>query len=946
MESTDQPTITMEGGPEDAEPVDLSGTTSLGREPTNVVVVDYPGASREHAQIVEAEDGFRLRDLNSTNGTFVNDRRVRDREHLLKDGDRIRLGAGEVTLVFRHPVTVEPEAEPDAEKPPPERPAPVQPTVEQPPVEEAAPEEAIEAAAPSEPPKAGVAGLIQRLGLEARLRLRRAPKAPEEAGPLSPMEETAPQVALSPRDRVSRAYRDLREDISLRQRKRTIAMSLEGSVARVVVVEGTEVVAWGAADPREGDPFEDEPAAGQMAEVQPEAASVEEPIPEEIGDHTNEEQPSVEELPQEENSPIQEEAGEQTSEEQPSADEVPHEEHSPSPEDAQHHIPRTIGALLRELRAKRARLVTDLPLYIPLVRHFRLPQLKRRFLDSVVMSEVTGAIPFAQEEVDIKWQIIKSDTGSSAMAIAVQKGVVDAHVQRMKEAGKGPSSTYSQAAALGLAAGVPDAMIVHLAENRESVVLVRGGVPQAVLQVAGTEGGDTSLDKAEAMARAVEQMEGYDQTLGASAGDERLPLVLTGEVPGDGRLEEDLRQMLDREVLPLSPPLDWPEGFPVAEYATSVGLALLDSGRRRWWRRASVHSVPAASVHSVPALSLLSERHLPAPLPVRAIVLFAALAAFALAAFTLTPTVEAKRTDADADLVKQEVVGEKAREHGINVRRATNLQQESTDVRHLTLEMKTKLDGLRAEIEELGEWFEKIETITIKTRPSNVTVFNLAPKADKFTLTGRAQTFEDAVQYASNIRNHGTRFFYEVGAASSTDDIEVSPEAQAIPAESLAAATLIGLTTADSPGAEEGSMLVAWSPSTSTDATLQRLFRSTSLDGPFSLLATFADNTTDSYTDTGLSDATAYFYVIEARAGLFSEVSVQQVGSAGAPLVLGSATSLGDLGLLAGLGAPAQPARPSGDAVGGTGLDFVIRAVAQAPPVLESEEGSEEGSAE
>ena len=938
MESTDQPTIVIEGGPEDAEPVDLSGTTSLGREPTNDDVVDYPGASREHAQIVEAEDGFRLRDLNSTNGTFVNDRRVRDREHLLKDGDRIRLGASEVTLVFRHPVTVEPEAEPEAEMPAPSRPAPVQPTVEQPPVEEAAPEEAIEAAAPLEPPKAGVAGLIQRLGLEARLRLRRAPKAPEEAGPLSPMEEAAPQVALSPRARVSRAYRDLRGDIALRRRRRTIAMSLEGSVARVVVVEGTEVVAWGAADPREGDPFEDEPAADQLAEVQPEAASVEEPIPEEVGDHTNEEQPSVEELPQEENSPILEEAGEQTSEEQPSADEVPHEEHSPSPEDAQHHIPRTIGALLRELRAKRARLVTDLPLYIPLVRHLRLPQLKRRFLVSVVMSEVTGAIPFAQEEVDIKWQIIKSDTGSSAMAIAVQKGVVDAHVQRMKEAGKGPSSTYSQAAALGLAAGVPDAMIVHLAENRESVVLVRGGVPQAVLQVAGTEGGDTSLDKAEAMARAVEQMEGYDQTLGASAGDERLPLVLTGEVPGDGRLEEDLRQMLDREVLPLSPPLDWPEGFPVAEYATGVGLALLDRGRRRWWRRASDHSVPA--------LSLLSERHLPAPLPVRAIAVFAALAAFALAAFILTPTVEAKRTDADANLLKQEAVDDSAREHRLNVMRARKLQQDSTDVRHLTLEMKTKFNGLRAEIEELGEWFEKIETITIKTRPSNVIVSNLAPKADKFTLTGRAQTFEDTVQYASNIRNHGTRFFYEVGAASSTDDGEVSPEAQAIPAKSLAAAMLIGLTTADSPGAEEGSMLVAWSPSTSTDATLQRLFRSTSLDGPFSLLATFADNTTDSYTDTGLSDATAYFYVIEARAGLFIEVSVQQVGSAGAPLVLGSATSLGDLGLLAGLGAPTQPVRPSGDAVGGTGLDFVIRAVAQAPPVLESEEGSEEGSAE
>ena len=58
-------------------------------------------------------------------------------------------------------------------------------------------------------------------------------------------------------------------------------------------------------------------------------------------------------------------------------------------------------------------------------------------------------------------------------------------------------------------------------------------------------------------------------------------------------------------------------------------------------------------------------------------------------------------------------------------------------------------------MEELGAWFEKIETITEKTRPPNISVTNLSPKGDEFTLTGRAPALDDAIRYAINIRNSG-----------------------------------------------------------------------------------------------------------------------------------------------------------------------------------------------
>ena len=69
--------------------------------------------------------------------------------------------------------------------------------------------------------------------------------------------------------------------------------------------------------------------------------------------------------------------------------------------------------------------------------------------------------------------------------------------------------------------------------------------------------------------------------------------------------------------------------------------------------------------------------------------------------------------------------------------------------------MKSRLAGLAMEMEELGAWFEKIETITEKTRPPNISVTNLSPKGDEFTLTGRAPALDDAIRYAINIRNSG-----------------------------------------------------------------------------------------------------------------------------------------------------------------------------------------------
>ena len=66
----------------------------LGRDSAADITLDDPGVSRRHAEIRVTHDGphlvMGLRDLGSTNGTYVNGERIASQR--LSDGDRVTVG--------------------------------------------------------------------------------------------------------------------------------------------------------------------------------------------------------------------------------------------------------------------------------------------------------------------------------------------------------------------------------------------------------------------------------------------------------------------------------------------------------------------------------------------------------------------------------------------------------------------------------------------------------------------------------------------------------------------------------------------------------------------------------------------------------------------------------------------------------------------------------------
>jgi transcriptional regulator with GAF, ATPase, and Fis domain len=81
---------------------------TFGRDASNTIGFPDPALSRRHCTFSRATEGWNLRDLGSSNGTFVNGIQITD--HALSDGDRIGLGDS-VLLYVRASAAAQPRVE-------------------------------------------------------------------------------------------------------------------------------------------------------------------------------------------------------------------------------------------------------------------------------------------------------------------------------------------------------------------------------------------------------------------------------------------------------------------------------------------------------------------------------------------------------------------------------------------------------------------------------------------------------------------------------------------------------------------------------------------------------------------------------------------------------------------------------------------------------------------
>ena len=92
-------TLTIAQNDEKASRVFTSPQITLGRDPANDYFVDHPTVSLRHCKLSFQGKQWWVEDLNSTNGSFLNDSQI-ESPNVLTDGDIIRLGDLCITIQF------------------------------------------------------------------------------------------------------------------------------------------------------------------------------------------------------------------------------------------------------------------------------------------------------------------------------------------------------------------------------------------------------------------------------------------------------------------------------------------------------------------------------------------------------------------------------------------------------------------------------------------------------------------------------------------------------------------------------------------------------------------------------------------------------------------------------------------------------------------------------
>lgn len=91
------PKLAIISGVESGRTVPLSGNVKIGRDDDNVIKLNDRKVSRHHASLEQTTNGWEIKDLNSSNGIYINGVRI-DKQANLNNGDLLLIG--ETQMVF------------------------------------------------------------------------------------------------------------------------------------------------------------------------------------------------------------------------------------------------------------------------------------------------------------------------------------------------------------------------------------------------------------------------------------------------------------------------------------------------------------------------------------------------------------------------------------------------------------------------------------------------------------------------------------------------------------------------------------------------------------------------------------------------------------------------------------------------------------------------------
>jgi hypothetical protein len=304
---------------------------------------------------------------------------------------------------------------------------------------------------------------------------------------------------------------------------------------------------------------------------------------------------------------------------------------------------------------------------------------------------------------------------------------------------------YSKAAALALAAGIPNAVVAHLSHDSADLVLVRDDLAKTVHRVS-IPGVSDPEGSASVLAQAIDELTAFEvESLEDTAAREVDAVVLTGAMTTQPEVANAVRSMLGKRVRSVSPRVWYPDKFPASQYAINIGLALADwNVRSSSWRRSQGSRVRPTD--------LLPERHRVRTVPKK--VTQVAAVSTAVATIVVCTVYGAGQARQDVAAL-QASVASLERQARIDAAQASRLNREQTQVTSI-LGQITAIGQMMAERQAtVDEAIARLAAMTIDSEVRRVDPIDISHTQGKVSITAGATSINQALAYADALRQSG-----------------------------------------------------------------------------------------------------------------------------------------------------------------------------------------------
>jgi len=232
--------------------------------------------------------------------------------------------------------------------------------------------------------------------------------------------------------------------------------------------------------------------------------------------------------------------------------------------------------MFKSTKASKHEMIVSMTGLRSVYRIVPLPKIKSSKIKEAIQWIAMKEIPFDLKDVHLFWQIFgEKDEEQRVFLIATPKHMLEAVENTLSKAGIKPKALDLKPLALARYVNDPNAIILDMEADSNSIVIMKNGLPQVMHTIVIQQHNQTFKDRALRLASDLTRtVMFYNSAHGDDPVTPSAQAFITGKLGADEDMMNLLKAGIDYPVATPALCLDYPDDFPVSEYAVNIGLAL------------------------------------------------------------------------------------------------------------------------------------------------------------------------------------------------------------------------------------------------------------------------------------------------------------------------------------------------------------------------------------